>query len=610
MKGLLIRGATMVVILLALAAVWFLGPPALVKVRVEQVPMRDGVRLYTRVYLPRFGRLPLPVIMMRNPYHFLGDMPFAIAARMMAAHGYAVVSQDVRGTGLSHGTFNPFFQERNDGYDAVEWAAAQPWSDGKVGLWGVSYLGVTALQAAAAEPPHLVAVMTTATGADYHNGWVYTNGVFEQHFIESWAGVALAADAYHRQLLANGLPPSKADRQAKAWMKARAATLKPDQVSGAGVDARIRFAPDALPPYVRDWLNHPQYDDYWAKIDLHRAYSSIQVPVLSRGGWYDIFAGGVIDNFEGLQAHAATATARNGSRLVMVPFCHTRCGPGNAVHYRFGPLWFASPELKWWDYWLKGVGDGYSKRPAVQLYVMQPGDRGTKGSGYWIGAAQYPLPGTQWQPYYLRRDADAGTLSRDAPTGDEVADRYRYDPEHPVPTQGGALCCGTDVPSGIYDQSAVERRADVLSYSSAPFAKAEAFVGPARARLWVSTHTSDSTFTVKLVDVRPDGTALNLVDSAVDSRHCLGDSSTAEPVAAGQPFACELPLGNLGVEIAAGHRLRVEISSSNFPRFARGVGRTPLLPSEQVLYHDREHPSRIELPRVDAAPLKITGAPL
>lgn len=614
MRKVLVLGSVTLTASIVLALCWFVGPLMLVKVETVNVPMRDGVSLFTRVYLPMTQAPPLPVIMMRSPYHFLGDWPFSIVARVMASHGYSVVNQDVRGTGLSEGEFNPFFQERSDGYDAVEWAARQTWSNGKVGIWGVSYLGVTALQAAASTPPHLVAVATTATGSDYHEGWIYTHGVLNQHFVESWAGISLAGDAYRRRLLARGVTPDRTETLAKAWMQDAANSLGTDPGSDAGQP--LRLDPGMTPPYVQEWLDHPTYDDYWSRVDLSNAYTSIQVPVLSRGGWYDIFSGGSIKNFAGMRAGGGTPSAREGSRLTMVPICHMRCPSGNSVRYPFGLLWFGSPELDWWDYWLKGIDKGFGEQRAVQLYVMRPGDQGSKGGGYWIGADQYPLADTEWRRWYLRGLADttasdtANRLDHLPPDGTEQPDSYIYDPENPVPTLGGNLCCGTDLPSGVFDQMDVEQRDDVIVFTSAPFEHATSFVGPVRAHFWASTDAEDANFTVKLVDVRPDGTPLNLLDSIVSARFREGDTRSPSATTPGQPHAYQLSLGDLGTEIGVGHRVRVEISSSNFPHFARVInttdGATRL--DRPAIYHDAEHPSYIELPVVDTEPYRLDAA--
>jgi putative CocE/NonD family hydrolase len=578
--------------------------------RTEWSRMRDGALLPSEVYLPEDARGPLPVILLRSPYNSGEPGACDDPCRALVASGYAVVNQDVRGTGRAGGVMSPFIQEREDGYDAVEWAAVQPWSNGKVGLWGISYGGVTVLQAAAAHPPHLVAAVAIATASDYHDHWVYVNGVFDLWFTQSWLVRWANDDGFRRPLVRSGVPWAEVHAAVVARESSATARL-PDWNRVVPLGALTEF--DATAPFYRQWLAHPDYDRYWAQMDLEQHYRDIRVPVLFIGGWYDIFSVGTLRNFTGVRTHGGSAVAREQSRLVMYPACHNPCNEA----LTFAPdLWKTAPQMnpRWWDHWLRGIDTGVTRTAPASLYVMAPPDSGNRDTGFWTTADNYPLPATRrirlrlGSGGHANSSAGDGVLAADsapplASGATGMSDHFRYDPGNPVPTRGGALCCVDSLfKAGPFDQAQIEQRNDVLVYTSAPLEKGLTVIGPVTVDFWASSSARDTDFTAKLVDVRPDGVALNLLDRVINARLRRGSKLPPAPIEAGRPYEYRLTLGDTAVVFGAGHRIRLEIASSNFPHFARNPNtgspaavEGDFKTAEQTLLHDAAHSSYVEL---------------
>lgn len=514
--------------------------------------MRDGTELFADVYRPDApGKFP--VLLQRTPYDRRNA---TVAAVHLATHGYVVVAQDVRGRNASKGEWIPFLHESEDGYDTVEWAAALPYANGKVGMFGGSYVGATQMLTAVAHPPHLAAIAPQVTASDYHEGWTYQGGAFEQGFAESWS-TGLAQNTLDRRLRDTDWVP---------WAKRVPLDAYPTLDAGKM---------DTLAPYFRDWLAHPADDAYWQALSIERRYDAIRVPALHEGGWYDIFLMGTLRNYVGLKSHG-------GQRLVVGPWNHT----GSKGDVDFGPGADRDADLlRWFDATLKGVPDGSAP---VQIFVM--------GKNVWRDEQDWPLARAKVTRFYLHAGEDLGT----AAPRDEPFDSFVYDPEDPVPTRGGGLCCDGDrQPGGAYDQRAIEARKDVLLYTTPPFAKDTEVTGPVSVELFVSSSARDTDFTAKLVDVWPNGLAQNLTDGIVrmrwrDSRE---QPSLIEP---GKVYRVTIDLAGTSDVFLAGHRMRVEISSSNFPRFDRNFN-VEELPERATkgkkatnrVYHDAEHPSAV-----------------
>lgn len=587
------------------------GGVAEVTCETVSVPMRDGVTLATDVYRPAApGRYP--VILQRTPYGLrLGQGCFAPglsgAMAFWAQHGYVAVSQDARGTFRSEGVFRPIIQEQADGYDAVEWAAAQPWSDGRVAMTGTSYMGVTQWQAAVTAPPHLVAIAPGQTATDYHDHWTYVNGVFDLWFGQSWPLAFFAPDAHRRGLIAAGASPEAAERAAREYLSDGERRIARDWIGQVPLAEFAGFR--ELAPYYYEWLEHPNYDEFWAAVDVEAQWDRIRVPALVTGAWGDLFHIGSVRSFNGMRAGAGTAAARSGTMLVMT---------GGGGHGQEGAVSFGAAgerdlralRLRFFERHVKGIENGLDREPRVQLFVQRPPDSGTQGDGFWLEGDAFPPAGAEVVRFNLASGGAAnsrwgdGRLLRGEPA-QGPDDTFTYDPRRPVPALGGGLCCltlGFYFRSGSQDQSTVERRDDVLVYTSAPLAEDLAVVGPVRVTLWATSTARDTDFTAKLVDVHPDGFAQNVLNRVVRARFRNGSKSAPELIEPGRAYEYEIDLGYTAFVFPAGHRVRLDVSSSEFPHLARNhnTGGDPATDGRfevavQTLHHDAERPSRVEL---------------
>ena len=566
------------------------------------VPMRDGTILYADLYRPE-GPGPFPVLLQRTPY----DKSLPLSRNMLdplkaARHGYVVVIQDTRGRYTSGGDFYPFRDDIHDGYDTVEWVAAQPWSSGKVGMYGNSYVGATQWQAAKACPPHLAAIAPRVTASNYHEGWTYQGGAFALGFNISWTLGNLTLANFPS--IAAGKPIPQ-DRRVKLAQAVDA------------LESAFRFLPlkefphlhDGLADYFYDWLAHPDYDDYWQHLSIEEYHSRITVPALNIGGWYDIFLGGTLRNYLGMREQGATEEARGGQKLLIGPWQHgSSRGPGIAGDHYFGlgsdPLAIDLDGvlLRWFDRWLKGAHNGIMDEPPVRLFVM--------GDNVWRDEQEWPLARARSIKYYLHSQGKANSTNGDGtmslqPPGDEPPDVFLYNPADPVPTRGGPLCCHAYfMAGGAYDQQEIERRQDVLVYSTPPLERDVEVTGPITVTLWAATSAADTDFTAKLVDVCEHGCARNLTDGIIRARY-RDSRATPSLVEPGRAYGYTIDLWATSNVFKAGHRIRVEISSSNFPRFDRNTntGRriaedTALTPALQTILHNAQSPSHITLPIV------------
>ncbi len=577
--------------------------------RTEFMQTRDGVRLATDIYLPaKPGRYP--VILQRTPYGLrLGHGCFEPTSGQMAfwaGNGYVGVTQDSRGTFRSEGSFQPIVQEQNDGYDAVEWAAAQPWSNGSVGLAGSSYFGVTQWQAALTSPPHLKAIAPGQTATDYHDHWTYVNGVFDLWFAQSWILNFFSPDELRRREIAKGATPDAALRASDEYLAKGKEQIFGQWSQQTPLSSFKEYR--ALAPYYYEWLEHPNYDDYWAKVDVEAHWSDVKVPAFITGGWTDLFALGSVRGYLGLRAHGGSPAARSGTTLMMEPGGHGGLGVAD-----WGPTSdrdFRADQLRFYDRHLKGIDNGFDREPSVHLFVQVPPDSGTKGSGFWIASQEFPLPGTISKRFHLRSGGKAnsrrgdGVLDADRPS-EGSPDTFVYDPKQPTPTYGGGRCClslGAYIGSGTQDQSLLEMRDDVLVYTSAPLKEDLAMIGQGTVTFWASSSARDTDFTAKLVDVHPDGFAQNVLDRVVRGRFRQGSKRPPSFLEPGKAYEYSVDLGYAATIFKKGHRLRLDISSSSFPHLARNhnTGEHPshdakFVVATQTILHDAQHPSFLEL---------------
>ena len=563
-------------------------------------PMRDGVVLRANVFTPDQPG-PFPVLMIRLPYNKDNPMVNSYGRPdVWAAHCYIVVSQDVRGQYKSDGVWYPFRSEANDGYDTIEWAAKLPKSNGKVGMYGRSYPGATQWLPATLRPPHLVTIIPAMTSSDYHDNWTYDGGALLQAFAQDWPPESIATSANRRFPDGATLAAQfAADRREyltkgdlflplKDWP-----TLHPDDPRIAG--------------YAFDWLRHPDNDAYWQQWSIRARWNQITVPALNFDGWYDIFVNGAVDNFTGMRKHGGSQVARDGQRLVIGPWVHISW-VRKVGEIDFGPEAVnPMPDLmlRWYDYWLKGIQNGVDKEPRVKVFVM--------GANTWRHANDWPIEGTEFRQYYLHSQGAANTAAGDGrldtkkPDAAGAQDKYTYDPKDPVPSVGGRFM--SVLPGGPYDQRSVLKRPDVLVYTTAPLEKDVEVTGPISVSLYAASSAPDTDFTAKLDDVYPDGTSM-LLNIGIQRARYRESETHPTLIKPGQIYKYTIQVWPTSNLFKAGHQIRLEVSSSNFPMWDRNPNTghafaqdAEVRAANQTIFHDRDHPSAITLPIV-SAPLK------
>jgi len=552
------------------------------------VPMRDGTILYADIYRPA-GDGKYPVLLSRTPYSTERSPSSYRAGVYFARRGYAFVYQDTRGRHESEGKWEPFRDDIEDGYDTVEWAAKQPWSNGKVGMQGGSYLGHVQWRAAMANPPHLVTVFPNVASTSLYHDWITLNGGWRLSFNFGWGAVRQES-----RIMQNTGPHT---------------ITGPENIS---YDKVLWHLPlNSMQPLVgrnaqfyKDWLAHPDYDDYWRKINVEEVFEKIGIPVHTFGGWFDIFSQGTLRGYAGMSAKGKTETARKRSNIIIGPWGH---GPSQKTgDIDFGenaPVDSNAVQLRWYDYWLKGIQNGLDKEPPVKLFTM--------GANEWMWENEYPIARTQYTELYLHSDGKAnskrgnGTLSWDKPVSNQPKDNYTYDPDAPVPSVGGNNCCGTPTPAGPREQDAVESRNDVLVYTSEIIEEPVRIAGPVKVVLYASSDAVDTDFVAKLVDVYPDGTAYNMAEGILRARYRNG-LEKPEMLEPGKVYRLEIDLVGTSVEFQQGHRIRVQVASAHFPQFDRnpntgkpfGTGGDVQI-AHQTVIHTQAQPSHIILPIVE-----------
>lgn len=543
-----------------------------------KTPMRDGVQLSADIYLPK-ATGPFPTVLLRTPYsNNLEDL--ISKSRRLANQGYACVVQDVRGRWDSDGTYYPFHQEGADGFDTQQWIGRQPWSDGKIGMTGGSYLGCVQWLSAPHRSEHLTCICPQVMCTDYYSGLFYPGGAFQLNVLMTWG---MRTSAHTAQSIAQ-----------HHWTDAFRTLPVSEMIEQNGGNM----------PFWQDWMEHRTDDEYWEAINGEKQFENIAVPALIMGGWYDLYASDTFDNFVGMRERGGTPQARQ-SKLIVGPWPHQlsrRTCVGDIDFGAHSMIDLEGWEIRWFDHWLKGVDNGITTEPPLRLFIM--------GTGQWRDEDEWPLARTDWQSWYLHSQGHANTLrgdgrlSRQAPD-EESPDEFVYDPQHPVQTVGGNNCCSPEiVPWGPYDQRGVEMRTDVLCYTSEPFDDDFEVTGQIQLTLFAASDGPDTDWTAKLVDVFPSGYAMNLCDGILRARfrESLSQPQLIEP---GAVLEYTIHLGVVGNVFRRGHSLRVEISSSNFPRFDRNlntggdlVTETRIRVAHQTIHHTRQFPSQLKLPVV------------
>jgi putative CocE/NonD family hydrolase len=592
-------------------------------------PMRDGVRLATDIYRPTVSGRPLdaklPILFHRTPYN-KSNATLVRQARAFAAHGYVVAVQDERGTYQSEGVQYKYVGTGRDGYDAIEWLGAQlPYASGDVGMWGTSYAAHMQASAAILNPPHLKTIVLNMGGL--YNGWhhkIRNHGAFELAQQLGWAFAQLSRQS-------NDPTASRLMEHEKAadWI--------------AALRARDGLTPLAIAPhyekYMFDMMTRADYDDYWKQGDVNWSehYSeTADIPMIHISGWYDSYAAGAVHNFAAL-----SKIKKSPQRLIIGPWLHGGNSSTSAGDVEFGPEaalvdFHGAFHLRWFDHFLKGHATSVASEPRVKLFVMGAGDghKDRNGrlyhGGFWRTADKWPLPGTTLVPYYFQ---SAGGLSTQRPVTQVPPTTYSYDPRSPVPTIGGSFTSQAGlVTAGAFNQRErpfeenkgflgsrppylpLSARDDVVVFQTQPLAESVEVVGPIAIRLFTSSSALDTDFTAKLIDVYPPsedfpaGFAMNITDGILRARY-RNTPERAELMKPGvvYEFVIEpFPTANL---FKRGHRIRVDISSSNFPRFDAnpntgeplGLNRRVTI-AENSIWHDGDHPSHIVLPILTATP--------
>lgn len=576
------------------------------------VPMktRDGVTLYADVVRPE-GDGRFPVLLGRTPYGKAGSTDPNGENTFFARYGYVCVTQDTRGRWSSEGTFEPIFQEAADGYDAVEWAARLPWSNGRVGMVGQSYLAMAQYQVACTDPmpPSLEVMAPVAGPSDCHQSWVFhSGGASMWHWLVPYTlfqGLDTLRRAGREDLIVRlasyvdgDLVPFRGTKYGINF----ATPLLGDWVQKLPIEQWVELLKEAA-PYFGDYFAHEADGPYWHRANVNEHAESVTVPMMHVASWYDLYAEGGPNAYQSIKARSRHARAREGQRLIVGPWAHllpySRPNAQGAGEADFGPdalIDLNETLLRWYEYWLHDIDNGVMDEPPVSVFVM--------GENRWRSFEDWPPPGMRPVRWYLHSEGSANSLHGDgalttSPPGDEPADTYAYDPDDPAPTLGGSNLV---IDMGVRDQRPVEERDDVLVYTSLPLDRSLVIAGPVSVELWASSSAVDTDFTAKLVDVSPDGYAANLLDGIIRARY-RESASVPAPLTPDTPALFTIDLWGVAHAFLPRHRIRLEISSSNFPRFDRnlntgqpfGQGDQGVV-AQQTVLHQGEQASALVLP--------------
>ncbi len=554
------------------------GQPLRIRMDVK-VPMRDGTLLSADVYMPPKDG-PFPALLIRTIYDKQAERYVEWTRRFVEA-GYACVMQDCRGRNDSDGAWEPYVHEADDGHDTIEWIGRQPWCDGGVGMYGVSYVGFTQCQPATQRSGCLKAIAPIASQQD-NFGHQRVDGALQQHVAQFFINMTGRTNK----------------RAATALMDWDEIYRRLPLVSALDDIVDLEF--------YREVVRHHTFDDFWKSYSMRDKYGEVAVPAYFITGWYDNLVHETCKLFMGWTSQARTPDARRLSRLLIGPWSHRNIGSSE----RFGAVDFGGAafvdivdeQIRWNDRRLKGVDNGMDDEPRVRVFVM--------GANRWRTGDTWPLEGVRRRSFYLHSGRGANSLFGDGelsgePPINEPPDRFAYDPNDPVPTIGGQFMMMEM--GGPADRRAAQRRDDVLVYDTAPLAEDMEVVGPVTLTLYASSSAPDTDFTGTLSDVHPDGKAVMLTEGIARARFrdSIQKPSLMEP---GEVYEIEVDMWDTGNLFRAGHRVRLEVSSSNFPRYERNqnTGTQPGLDADtatarQTIYHDSARPSRLNLPVVHAA---------
>jgi len=570
-------------------------PGTLYEVHVDEgvaVPMRDGLVLRADIYRPEAsGKFPVIIERTQGWRGEGGTHQCPQTGRSITPRGYVYIAQDVRGAFESEGEF---FMGRNDGwdviqdgYDTIEWAAVQPWSNGRVATTGTCGTGMTAFQAVPARPPHLKTSFLNIPGGEKNYFYHYNVCRLSQY-------INMAFWFRLMQLRHETAPP-----QMEATRERLEATFQnPEEMENW-----FRHLPLKPFPPAEDWgdwyfqvLNHPEDGPYWWQNDVSRKINEISVPIMHLSGWFDFALGHNLDHFGDIQRNGRTEECRQGQRLIVGPWGHLNLGERVIGELDFGPeavVDIRARQLDWFDYWLKGIRNGAMDGAAVRLFLM--------GENRWIDMDTWPPPSAEYQQLYLRggngrseKSLNNGGLSFKVPSSSEKPDSYTYDPEHPIPS------LASDIDALPMDYQHLER--GMLTYTSSPLENPLRVVGPVKAILHGLSSAPDTDWVVRLCDVWPDGRSLSVCDGILRARfrNSLEQEQLMTP---NQIYQFEVDLWATAQTFLPGHRIRVQVTSSDFPRYDRNLntggpfgedvkGNTAV----NAIFHDSLRPSHLLLP--------------
>lgn len=570
-------------------------PPARYEVRIERdvmVPMHDGVKLATDIYFPQGLEGKLPVILIRTPYDKAKPRAIGEAPQVFPGQGYIVVIQDVRGKFASEGIYKVSTADTNDGYDTLSWIAAQTWSSGKIGTFGCSYLGENQIEVAKTRHPNLTAMIPQAAG-----GALGSAGGKFFYFGEFEGGVFSLSTGF-------GWFPRDG-----RWDKNNTEPFHPDTAVALKTLPVVEMVRRYGGPKTdfEGFVSHELVSPWWEQFGYINDTDRFSAPALQVNSWFDYGAAETLQLMNLMSTNSETEAGKTNQFIILGPtgHCefqrateHTFVGQLDVGDARF-PYW--QTYLKWYDYWLRGEENGVTKMPKIQYYLI--------GANEWRHSDQWPPVGSVYRSYQLSSRGHANTRFGDGgletePASGNAPDQFTYDPADPVPSRGGSLCCtgNPNDQAGSYDQSSIEERPDVLVYTTDFLKQSLDVIGPIKAVLYASSSARDTDFTAKLVDVTPDGRALNVQEGILRARFRRGMTKKVW-MHPGEVYEVQVDLHATAYRFATGHRIRVEVSSSNFPRFARNLntGRDDNAGAKwrkavNTIHHSARLPSRIVLP--------------
>jgi hypothetical protein len=549
----------------------------------QKVPTEPGIDLATDVYLPS-GPGPFPAVLVRTPYHRKGQQG---TAATFVKRGYAYVTQDCRGKYDSGGEFTPLIYEAVDGQAAIDWVANQKWCNGRIGLWGRSYLGIVQVPAAAGAHEALKCMAPSVAPGSFFRDWIRYDGCFSCGNAIRWP---LTHASCRTQPTMNHFD----------WPELHGL---PDTAS---IAERVGFET----PSLKDWAEHDSYDEYWEAIDQSLMHPRIGIPGFHAGGWFDHLTRSQYEAYENIRDHGATETARQSQRLLIGPWGHTTVSPAGEVHCKYGD-WDFGPEadlnvlaweMQFLDFYLKDLDNGFTSQPPVKVFIM--------GENCWAGFQDWPPPEAEIRNYFLDSGGAAnmrhgdGRLVPEVPS-DNCEDSFTYDPSNPVPTRGGAIYWGL-AEAGPVDQRPILDRSDILYYRSDKLDKGMTVVGDINLELTIASDAEDTDFIAKLCVEEATGAITCLTVGSLRCRYRYSWSDP-KPLAPGEPAAIRIRMGQTGYRFPEGSRIGLMITSSDFPRILPHLNRmagpwsgVEACTARNSVMHGTAHPTRIQIPVINS----------